>query len=272
MKIQSPIFLFTALPCEAKPLVAHFGLKKNLAIKPYAIYSNDVVILTVTGVGKSAMAAGVAYTYALFANNKLAVMLNIGVAGNKEHGLGTVFAADKITDKDSGRNFYPPQVARPTCQTGTVCTVSSAQTEYKQGYLYDMEASAFYETATRFTTAELVQCLKVISDNEFSPTHKIKPKLVEEWISGSLITLEKLIVELTELAKEFDFSEPKLFDEIIMRWHFTSSQRLMLKTLLSRYQVLADGKSPELENKQFDSAKALLQWLKMEFVAIDISV
>ena len=272
MNYQQPILLFTALPCEAKPLVAHFDLKKNLAIKPFAIYSKDSIILTVTGLGKSAMAAGIAYTHALFAKNKTAVLLNVGVAGHKDHQLGTVFATEKITDMDSGRNFYPPLVARLTCKTATVCTVSRAQTVYRHGYLYDMEASAFYETSARFTTAELVQCIKVISDNESSPTHKIQPKQVEQWIAGSIITLEKLIAELSALAESIDPIEPKLYDELVTRWHFTSSQQHILKTLLSRHQVLTDGKPFELGDMQFNSPKALLQWLEKKIENIDISV
>lgn len=61
------IFIYAALPCEAKPLVQHFKLKKAFTVQPFAVYGNDEICLTVTGAGKSAMAAGVAYTQALFA-------------------------------------------------------------------------------------------------------------------------------------------------------------------------------------------------------------
>jgi len=55
------IFIYAALPCEAKPLVEHFKLKKDTTIQPFAVYLNQDICLTVTGLGKSAMAAGVAY-------------------------------------------------------------------------------------------------------------------------------------------------------------------------------------------------------------------
>ena len=79
------IFIYTALPCEAKPLVEHYNLKKDVTVQPFAVYLNHEICLTVTGLGKSAMAAGVAYTQALFAAVEYPVMLNMGIAGHKNH-------------------------------------------------------------------------------------------------------------------------------------------------------------------------------------------
>lgn len=95
------IFIYTALPCEAKPLVKHFGLKKNVNIEPFAVFFNQDICLIVTGLGKSAMAAGVAYTQALFASVEHPVIVNIGIAGHKEHAVGSLFLIDKINDVDS---------------------------------------------------------------------------------------------------------------------------------------------------------------------------
>ena len=157
------LFIYTALPCEAKLLVAHFSLKKATAIQPFAVYINAKICLTVTGPGKSAMAAGIAYTQALFAAPPHPILLNIGIAGHKDHALGRLFLIDKIIDRDSGRNHYPPLLFKPPCATGSVQTASIPQLAYDQPHLYDMEASAFYETASRFSSGELIQCLNAIT-------------------------------------------------------------------------------------------------------------
>ena len=78
-------FIFTALPCEAKPLIDRYKLKKDTNIQAFNIFRNDEIILTVTGIGKTAMAAGVAYTQALFPAKLNPVMLNIGIAGQQHH-------------------------------------------------------------------------------------------------------------------------------------------------------------------------------------------
>ncbi len=126
------IFIYTALPCEAKPLVEHFGLKKDVSVRPFAVYLSHDICLTVTGLGKSAMAAGVAYTQALFASVEHPVMLNIGIAGHKDHPLGGLFLIDKIIDVDSQKSYYPSLNVTPPCPTGSIQTSSKPQLNYDQ--------------------------------------------------------------------------------------------------------------------------------------------
>ena len=105
MNRQSPcrIFIYAALPCEAKPLVEYFRLKKATTIQPFALYFNQELCLTVTGLGKNAMAAGVAYSQALFASVEHPVLIHIGIAGHQNHDLGTLFLIDKITQSENYR-------------------------------------------------------------------------------------------------------------------------------------------------------------------------
>ena len=69
---QPTVFIFVALPCEAKPLIQSWSLKKNSEHKPFSIYENQDFVVVVSGVGKLAMAAAVAYTMCLYANKRLA--------------------------------------------------------------------------------------------------------------------------------------------------------------------------------------------------------
>jgi adenosylhomocysteine nucleosidase len=237
---QNPpnIFCYLALPCEAKPIVDYYRLKKNVNIHSFAVYSNDNICLTVTGIGKTAMAAGIAYTQALFSPNSHPIMLNIGIAGHKIYSIGSVFVIDKIIDADVERRFYPPLVFTPPCPTHSLVTISKPQVTYPNESLCDMEASAFYETSTRFTTSELIQCLKIISDNEASPSQNIQPKMVSELIAGHLSTIEKVLFELTALAKIAIEPELPEFDSILKQYRFTVSEQIQLKKLLSRWHLI----------------------------------
>ena len=138
------LFVYAALPCEAKPVVEYFNLKKELTVQPFAVYLNKDICLTVTGVGKSAMAAGVAYTQALFPPVQPFFMLNLGVAGHKEYALGELYLMDKITDFDSQRSYYPSIFFSLPCLAGSIQTVSAPRLEYDSFQFFDMEASAFY--------------------------------------------------------------------------------------------------------------------------------
>ncbi|MCK9396998.1 MAG: hypothetical protein M0Q44_15565 [Methylobacter sp.] len=271
MNQQNPpgIFIYAALPCEAKPLIEHFRLKKATAIQPFAVYLNRAICLTVTGLGKSAMAAGLAYTQALFAAPGHPVLVNIGIAGHKHHAVGTLFLTDKITDFDSQKSYYPPLVFTPPCSTACIQTVSRPQLAYDGQHLCDMEASAFYETAVRFSSGELINCLKVVSDNELSPAENIQPKQVSQLIAAHVATIETLLTELSRLAKLITAPEPRLFAQLIQRYHFTSSEQGQLKNRLSRWEILNASEDPEFDETKLHKGKDVLSWLDQQIGKIE---
>jgi len=82
-----------------------------------------------------------------------------------------------------------------------------------------MESSAFYETAVRFSSGELIQCLKVISDNRLSPAENIQPKQVSSLIAAHVSTIETILTELSRLAKLVSTQEPELFEQLIQKYH-----------------------------------------------------
>lgn len=267
------IFIYAALPCEAKPLVEHFGLKKATAIQPFAVYFNHDICLTVTGLGKTAMAAGVAYSQALFASVEHPVVLvNIGIAGHQYHELGRLFLIDKITDADSRKSYYPPLVFTPPCSTASIQTVSRPRLSYDLQHLCDMEASAFYETAARFSSGELIQCLKVISDNELSPVENIQPKQVASLIAAHAATVEAILAQLSRLAKMITVPEPTLFRQLTQRYHFTVSEQGQLKSQLSRWMTLTHDQTLELDQTEFHKGKDFLFWLDQQINKVEFSL
>ena len=258
------IFIYSALPCEAKPLVEHFDLKKDTSISPFAMYFNKQICLTVTGLGKNAMSAGVAYSQALFGSNNDTVMVNIGIAGHQSHQLGRFFLIDKIIDADTGRHFYPPLVVTPTCSTAGIQSASKPQLNYDQQYLCDMESSAFYETATRFSSAELVHCLKIISDNKHLPAENIQAKHVSLLITEHLTTIETILSSLNLLAISIALPEPSQFAPLIERYRFTASEQGQLKNLLSRWDTLTEHRALEFDQSKLQKGKDVLVWLNRQ--------
>jgi adenosylhomocysteine nucleosidase len=255
------IFIYTALPCEAKPLVEHFDLKKDVSVQPFAVYVNHDICLTVTGLGKSAMAAGVAYTQALFAKVEHPVIVNIGIAGHKDHLLGDLFLIDKIIDIDSQKNYYPSLIFTPPCPTGSIQTSSRPQLNYESAHLCDMEASAFYETAVRFSSSEFILCLKVISDNQLSTVENIQPKQVSALIAAHLATVESLLARAATQAELITTTESRLVEHLIQRYRFTVNERMQLKNQLSRWNVVTNHQSLDLDETGLRSAKDVLHWL-----------
>lgn len=256
------LFIYVALPCEAKPLVEHFRLRKETEVKPFDIYLREPFCLTVTGLGKCAMAAGVAYSQALYAAAENPVLMNIGVAGHRDHAVGSLFLIDKIIDVDSGRSFYPPLVFSPSCNTAPVRTASRPQLNYDHADLCDMEASAFFETATRFTSAELVQSLKVVSDNRRAPADCIKPQDVSVLIVAHVPTMEVLSAELLRLAGSITFPESRSMIELTSRYRFTANERHQLKKQLQRWDCLTGGRTLDIDWSGLQKGRDVLQRLQ----------
>lgn len=256
---ESPhIFLFTALASEAKPLVAHFKLKKSLQSQAFTIYNNDRYCVTVTGIGKASVAAAVAYTMALLAKRANPILINIGIAGHRERALGSVCLAEKLIDTDSGRSFYPSLIFSAPCPTISVSTVSRPDTLYQHEGLIEMEATAFYQTAVIFSGAELVHCLKIVSDNQQRPADAITPRIASDLVMGSIVTIDRLIQELIPLQQLLDNPEPESYQQILSLWHFSVSEQSRLLQLLKQYQTL---NGPDLP-VDFHSGKDLLRWLE----------
>ncbi|WP_411727447.1 hypothetical protein [Methyloglobulus sp.] len=260
--MKSPkIFIYTALPCEAKPLIEFYRLKKDTAINSFAVYNNNNIHLTVTGIGKNGMAAGIAYTQALFSSTQNPVLLNVGIAGHKEHPIGSVFLIDKITDSESDRRYYPPLVFTPPCPTHSLQTASRLQLTYPPLHLCDMEGSAFYETATRFSSGELIQCLKIVSDNESSPIKNLQPSQVSELIAAQLSTITAILTALTQLAEPLRSPELTEFNHLLGRYHFTVNEQIQLKKLLSRWRLVTDQNMIEFADGSPKNSKEFLNLL-----------
>jgi len=263
-KLNPQIFIFTALACEAKPLIQFFGLKKDLNVHTFSLYKSGQIVLTVTGVGKVAMAAAVAYVLALFSRQPYPVLLNIGIAGHKTQAIGYLYRAIKIIDGDTGKTYYPPLITKTTIDSNVLYTASKPVNQYKADQIYDMEGSAFYETAIRFSSSELIQSIKIVSDNEHSPIDKINAKQVYQWIFQQTSLIDRVIKDLLRLSETLIPIEPKAYQKIIEEQHFTVSQQIKLKALLTRWKLLNNDTPFTVNKNETKNAKAILKKLETE--------
>ncbi|MCX7089797.1 MAG: hypothetical protein NTV00_17305 [Methylococcales bacterium] len=266
------LFLFFALSPEAKPFIVHFGFKKIVELHVFEIYQAQDMILTITGIGKSAMAAGVAYSVALFGDEHLPVMVNIGIAGHQHALLGQLWMVEKVTDADSAKRYYPQCLPKTACCSAPLVTVSQPQTCYAPDTLYDMEASAFYETAIRFTSSELVLMMKVISDNEDAAIHTINAKQVSLWLAEHVDTVAALLKLLTKRAQTLIPPKADTLELLTKVLHFTVSEKNQLKILLLRWQVLTDNTEMPLSATEFSSARLFLSELSARIQQLPVSL
>lgn len=250
-----------ALPAEAKPLVAHYRLRRRIDEEAFAVFENDRISLTVSGLGKAATAAAVGYTHVLYGKHKHAVWLNVGVAGHRQAPLGSVWLGHKITDAETRRSWYPGICFRPHCPSAEIRTVARPETAYTADCLYDMESSAFFESASRFSSGELIHCLKVVSDNRDHAIPSIDPSRMASWVEGAIDVILHTKQALWRLAAELCRAETAEVSRWIERWHFTRQQQQQLGTLLRRWRLLT-GHDDLPEVPPFDRSRDVLAWLR----------
>ncbi|MFC1750663.1 hypothetical protein ACFL2V_17865 [Pseudomonadota bacterium] len=231
------IYIVTALQCEAKPLIKHYHLNGRQAENGFRIYENENIRLVVAGIGKIAAAAATAYLQAQTPHEQ-AAWLNLGVAGHGTLAVGELVLANKIKDASSQTNWYPPQLFSTTARSISVVSVDTTETEYKGDNAYEMEATGFYATACRFSSTELIQVCKIISDNHAHPVDKVSPKHVEEIISTNLEEINDIVQALQTLQRQLiEQSSPAELKVFLTQWHFTVSQQHQLQRLLQRWQA-----------------------------------
>jgi adenosylhomocysteine nucleosidase len=225
-----------ALSCEAKPIIDELRLTKQFSPSPFPVFRNDFHRLVVSGIGKVAAAAATGFLLGSSSTKQeVQAYLNVGIAGHGTLQTNTAFIASCISDDQDKAIFYPPQIIDSDFEHSRLCTCSNPNQKYEKGLGFDMEAHAFYSIASRSATRELIQVLKVVSDNEGRSLESIQPTMVKEYICNHLLSILTFAQELDTLAKEISPNLETLdLQERARKIHpFSQSQIFQLDRLIS---------------------------------------
>lgn len=220
----------TAFLQEANPLIDELGLRKTEIPSPFQLYQSDKHMLVISGLGKENTMLAVSFLHG-HQPNASAAWLNIGLAGHGSKTLGSALQVVKSVDEISKVTFYPPQIYSPIFSKTVLKTVNQASTEYLNGLAYDMEGSAFFKTASRFSSNELIQSVKIISDNPQNPFSQFDKSRTSEIISAHIPALLNLIEEMEETSQSLQPSDElsELYHEISSMLSFTATQKHQVK-------------------------------------------
>lgn len=198
------IYVSVALAAEARPLISHFQLTKMDELEPLTIHRRADLALIVGGVGREATAASVAALAMAIPAKGHSVWINVGVAGHRKHELGTAVLARQVFDEEDGSviKLSPPRGLH--FEVGDICTVSHVETKYETESLYEMEAAAFCRSVAKLTSTDLIQVLKVVSDNRRSGALCVSARQVQGLIEGSLAKIDLLVANLHRHARSLN--------------------------------------------------------------------
>ena len=76
------VHFFSALFCEAKPIIKHYDLSKLENLNTFSIYSSNEgdITLTITGIGKNNAVKAIKYHHDSMHTHKSDIWLNIGLS------------------------------------------------------------------------------------------------------------------------------------------------------------------------------------------------
>ena len=257
------LYIHTALPAEARPLLDHYALRMHDAYTPFPLYAGDQVRLVVSGVGKTATAAAIAYAYARFADQP-GPWINVGIAGHKTAPLGKALWVQKAVDTATDTPFFPALAIHPPCDGSVLQTVDLPRADYPADTLFDMEGSAFFQTAQRVVPAELSHSVKVVSDNKEAPWQDLDRQRVERWISDLLPIVEHMRTELESLAAVWRLqrANPPYFERALSQYRFSQTQQNRLRRLLQQWHSVAPDTPPWSPDHSEQSAAQVLETLE----------
>lgn len=165
------IYLFTAMYCEAAPLIRQYHMKKDISQTRFQVFNGEEagMRLVITGSGMIAAASALSGECAIYGAGRNDFSLNIGICAGKTE-LGRAFLCNQITDDTTGRVFYPDILYRhPFLEARAVTGARPFRAEEIGGgekfCLYDMEAAALYQAGSYFFGPHQMGFLKIVSDS-----------------------------------------------------------------------------------------------------------
>lgn len=220
MKMPVTVTVVSALNCEAKAIVDRFSLKK-VSHTPFALFSGTfnsdgqavTLRVLISGIGLVNIATAVGWCAAQTpaqlsdkantpaewgSNPEKTVWLNVGIAGHGELSVGDAFIVTASRDQLSQKTYYPPQVSRRPVKSDACMSLNAPSTDYPEKGGLDMEVSAFYSSAIRFTDAEYVQAFKVVSDTPDHGPDNLNAKKVQELLQPHTKDIERYIMSLVK--------------------------------------------------------------------------
>ena len=199
--------------------------------------------LVESGIGRVNASAAVMCLYYASGARAHGSWLNIGIAAHQDIAIGDARVVHQIVDASTKRTGYPIQVFDVPTATECLTTVDRVQQHPEPGTLYDMEGAAFFDVASRLSSAERTMLIKIISDHGMTPGTYPTREAVSRLVEGQMELIETVATELLNLSEEEArrLAPPHGFDALIGSFRFSVSLQHQLRDLLRRYQLLNPG-------------------------------
>ncbi len=230
------ITIFTALYCEAEPIIQYFDLKRQDDINGFQLFSRDPIHLLITGVGSINAAIGVTSlcSSSLYAPDFGDIIVNIGICGTKNLSLGkgSLLLGKKIIDLSTYRAYYPDMIFEHEFTESTILTspvpVTGSVNNSAIVHSLHTEHSSIYAGSTEISMTE---CAGLRTQ---SFIHKDNTNTISnEWLSDAinLFATDMEASGIFHAAKLFYQPHQMFFFKVVSDYH--DGEKLRKQDVLS---------------------------------------
>ncbi|ASJ76539.1 hypothetical protein [Granulosicoccus antarcticus] len=247
---MSLVCIITALPAESRIFIDALKLR-HVQMRGLRLYASEQYLLLQTGLGK--LRAATATGALLHARPDITAVINTGIAGAAAD-LGSVFLAHQVVDAATGVQWFPhlpPQRQVGRVPTARLLTVDQPASEYREGTLFDMEASGIFMAASNWLSNDSMHSVKVVSDNAKQPLTAFEPAQANALMQACLPVVMQLADwhHQSEKGEANTQSRDACCDAIHAKVRHTVSDRHQLDRLVQQYTTLL-GQVPDLATLQ----------------------
>ncbi len=243
------IHFVTALHCEAKPIIKHYNLIRDIHSAKFEIYKSDEASLIISGTGMFKSAVAAAHLFSVSPDTKNSIAVNIGICGssNAHYEKGKLFVINKIINHSLKKSYYPDIIIKHGLSENSLETFPAPVTINNHtaisGELVDMEAAGFMEAASMFFASHNIYCLKVVSDH--LEGERITPGFVSGLVEQNLDSLSHLVESAAALSHSnndvLTAEDMDIIEKISLNLNLTVTLRHQLKNLAVHYKIRSKG-------------------------------
>lgn len=238
-------YIYTALYCEAKPLIEHFRLKKEPQATKYQLFAGDGIRLVVGGTGALRAAAATAYLLARHGANERDLFLNIGACGAARDGwpCGQAVFCHKVIHRDTGRAYYPDVLVRHPLREGVLETFSRPVTRNMRGEtsgdVVDMEGAGCFEAASAFLPPHRIGVVKIVTDDLDATS--VTAARISQYVRQNMPLLEQTMRALDGTNADppdiLDEQDASVLQAVAERLRLTVALTRQLRQLAAQYKI-----------------------------------
>ncbi|CAM0497211.1 nucleoside phosphorylase [Thermoanaerobacter kivui] len=236
------VFIATALYIEAKPIIEYYDLKKDVENRYFQVFKNEEITLIVTGIGKINSSIAVSHAATKYSCDFDDYIINIGICGSKDSNdkLGSIYLINKIIDNETKKNYIPDVLINHFFEESDIETFNYVVNDatLMSAKLCDMEASGFYQAASKYFETHRIYLLKIVSDNV--SLSAVSKETVYNLIKNTIEEISKFIeIVKTSFKKTEIFSpqEKDIIDFLSQTLKLTASQRQIFYKACLHYKV-----------------------------------